>query len=117
MELILQVEKFGDDVYGSEYFNIGAKVGGRQVGVLNFSTNVNWYMPAYGNVAFIISLIVNKSERKRGIGSSLLSEAERVAEENGINYMFLRPSDDASEWYEKRGYKPIINGLLAKGLK
>jgi len=57
--------------------------------------------------SFIFRLAVRKDYRKRGIGSRLIEESERLLKEKGVRdvALFVRSDDrELIDYYEKRGY-------------
>ena len=60
--------------------------------------------------SFLFRLAVRKNYRKRGIGSILIEESERLLREKGVRDVTLFVGSDDSElvgYYKKRGYNPM----------
>ncbi|MCC7204924.1 MAG: GNAT family N-acetyltransferase [Phycisphaeraceae bacterium] len=60
-----------------------------------------------GLILLVDELFVTAEHRGRGVGSSLLAEAERIAREKGVTTMILevnRDNPDAARLYERAGY-------------
>ncbi|MPM76360.1 Acetyltransferase [bioreactor metagenome] len=73
--------------------NAGQKIAG-----LIGSTHGNWLLIKF--------LWVSEELRGQNIGSSILSQAEKIAKERGCKYSFLDTfSFQAPEFYRKHGYK------------
>lgn len=60
----------------------------------------------YGSLALIRSLAVDTGLRTRGVGSSLLHAAERVARDHGVRHAYLLTST-AESFFRQRGYANI----------
>lgn len=60
--------------------------------------------------SFIFRLAVRRDFRKRGIGSKLMEEAERLLKEKGVKdvALFVRSDDrELIDYYQDRGYTPM----------
>ena len=72
----------------------------------------------------LYELFVTKEHRRRGIGSALIQEAERIASSRGYSQLVVRPEplfkdmsmEQLIRWYEERGFTPCLNqlGVLRK---
>ncbi|KLU65676.1 acetyltransferase (GNAT) family protein [Desulfosporosinus acididurans] len=63
----------------------------------------------HGNWLFIKFLWVSEELRRHNIGSNILNQAEKTAEERGCKYSFLDTfSFQAPEFYKKHGYKEVF---------
>lgn len=58
-------------------------------------------------------IAIHPDYRRRGIGSLLLKEAERVAREKGLNRLEAWTRDDrwVNEWYVKKGFQKVDSYL------
>ena len=73
---------------------------GDLIGGLSGSTSYGWLL--------VKVLWVAEKQRGRGVGSRLLAEAERRAQENGCHAAWLDTSNpDAVPFYRARGYVPF----------
>ena len=61
--------------------------------------------------ACIHNLSVDINHRRKGIGNSLLKEAEKVAQEMGASVISLAAAKDkfTADWYKRKGYKPLFS--------
>jgi len=74
---------------------------GRKLAGLIGETHGNWLTIRY--------LWVSETLRGRGIGSSILKQAEAAARERGCRYAFLDTFDfQAPEFYRKYGYREVF---------
>ena len=65
----------------------------------------------YPETAFLRGLMVHPSARRKGIGTELMKEAERISRENGIKEMELDADLKAGwlvGWYERLGFGEIL---------
>ena len=63
----------------------------------------------HGNWLFVKFLWVSEELRRRNIGSNILNQAEKTAQERGCKYSFLDTFDfQAPEFYKKHGYKEVF---------
>ncbi|MEL9999177.1 MAG: GNAT family N-acetyltransferase [Thermoplasmata archaeon] len=66
-----------------------------------------------GNSCHVESIAVLPNQKKKGIGSTLMKEMEKISKENGINRVILEVREKnygAIKFYESIGYKKI--GLI-----
>lgn len=69
--------------------------------------------PRHGLGGMIWHLAVHPNHRGRGIGATLLREAERHAAEHGVQRLEAWTRDDAwvQRWYEARGFRRVDSYL------
>lgn len=85
-----------------------------------------WPEPEF-NQMVIYEIYVPVSSRRKGIGRTVLTEIERIAEKEGFERIRLRPFplnqeisyEDLTGWYIRRGYNwdPVITGEMEKALR
>jgi N-acetylglutamate synthase-like GNAT family acetyltransferase len=65
--------------------------------------------------AQIRSMAVEPGWQKKGIGSIIMNELERIAKEKGAKYVVLNARDTAIPFYEKHGYRLIEKTITLFG--
>ena len=74
-----------------------------------FPSALEWQYPRYLDIsdqAWVVGRIaVLKDSRHLGLGSKILTEAERLAKENGASEMHLHAQVRAMPFYKKLGYE------------
>lgn len=60
-----------------------------------------------GKSLYIIFLAVEHKSRKKGIGTKLLSEIEKITKSYSINVIRLVAKDNLVNFYSKRGFQPV----------
>lgn len=69
------------------------------------------YAKLDAGVIFLDAIIVSKNSQKKGIGTALMSELEKVAKEKNAHKIYLYTRDDwnAVKLYKKFGFKKTQN--------
>jgi len=63
----------------------------------------------------LLALYVNPDNMRRGVGAAILLELERLAREQGLNWLGLNSSLTAERFYKKNGYRVIEPGSHSLG--
>lgn len=61
--------------------------------------------------AYLCNLIVSSEHQHKGLGTKLMSKAEEIVKDKGFNEIHLKVEKEKDllvKWYEKLGYKIII---------
>ncbi|MEM0043226.1 MAG: GNAT family N-acetyltransferase [Sulfolobales archaeon] len=93
-----------------DVFILVAESGGRIVGVIRVEIRSRiFYQPVFEGI--ITDLYTLPSFRDKGIGTALLDEAIKILRSRGISIIgaeFPPMNKIAVEFYEKRGFKPLL---------
>ncbi|RLE77498.1 MAG: GNAT family N-acetyltransferase [Thermoprotei archaeon] len=92
-------------VLTSGQYALVAELDGRVVGELELY--VGEERGVLGRTAYIDVLVVHKDFRRRGVGRALVSEARRLAVEEGCDTLSVWPEADAIPFYEKCGVRSV----------
>lgn len=65
-----------------------------------------------GKNAYITSMYVEPSYRRRGIGTEILERVIECVKKRGVKVIFLSASEMGRQLYEKRGFTDSKNGML-----
>lgn len=82
-----------------------ARDGQRLIGFVN----VAWDGDAH---AFLLDITVHPDYQRRGIGTRLLREAARIAEERGCEWLHVDFEPELAPFYRTAGYRSTAAGLL-----
>jgi ribosomal protein S18 acetylase RimI-like enzyme len=97
----LKVTKYPDG------YVIEAEEGNRFVGIVLCEVKVSYASKGHSTrrSGYISRLDVEKGYQRRGIGTCLLSKAEEISREEGMDVAVLVPEKkNLIKWYERRGY-------------
>lgn len=92
-------EKYHENKYRHIY---GAWVGDHIAGILMGSTN-------FSGVAFLEWLMIDLKYQKKGAGTFLVREFEKIMKEKGQHAIHLWSEDKNRAYYEKLGYKQVAH--------
>src|SRR5947209_4779340 len=62
------------------------------------------------------SMAVRTDHQGKGFGSQIISYIERIAKEKKLKYIVLDARENAVRFYEKHGYKIVVNSYLLFGI-
>jgi ribosomal protein S18 acetylase RimI-like enzyme len=62
----------------------------------------------YPGVGYINQLYVMQAYRRQRLGTALVQQAQIQAQELGLKYMVLVPSEMAMPIYRRLGYRPLL---------
>ena len=74
----------------------------------------------YGqDFCYISELMVRKKMQRKGVGSFLLNEIERLCRANGVALACLEPANNSAEFYSRNGYSwaPTVPPTLFKDFR
>lgn len=67
--------------------------------------------------AFLLDTTVHPEWQRQGIGSRLVQEAARVAEERGIHWLHVDYEPHLEQLYLDCGFRPTLAGLIELGVR
>ena len=64
------------------------------------------------SVMFLSTLVVNEKCRKQGIGTTILEEVDKIAQETGRDVISLQVENNTwmKDWYLRKGFIPVADG-------
>ena len=117
-DIVRRLERFAsDDAQVIVAEHDGALLGFIAVGVLPRFEHGDWNVMA--DVEQIVDLVVDAGARERGVGRTLMAEAERIGRDRGAAFIEItaghhRP--EARHLYESLGYDSSVTAYLRKKL-
>jgi GNAT superfamily N-acetyltransferase len=104
----VMVEVFHECLESDGYFALCAVSGGRVVGFCDLTVRPSLWQS--GKLAYVDDLVVDESQRGRGIGAMLLERATEIASNCGCGHMVLDSffhREAAHRFYEARGLERL----------
>lgn len=89
-----------------DYETFVAESAGHVVGIVGLG--VGRYYEKGGDYGRLLALVVDEGQRGRGVGASLVAEAERWLKERGVSAVIVNSGSrrgDAHRFYRRLGYK------------
>lgn len=85
-------------------------------GIQNILVGCCFFTPLNKDTVKLRQMAVNSDFQKQGIGSLVISFAEKLAKENGYKQVYLHARKEAVDFYKKHGYALISNEFIEVGI-